>query len=133
MRFEVSVNKVSKVPFYKQNTSSFKSLFSNWDIVMEEVYKTAKKVNYIDWMSDFKTANIVTNTILENENYYLGIKVKGLQTIIQQIKGLKSNNKSHYRRKLEKFIMENSEGKYKNLHNNFLNKLNRKIQIVGTN
>lgn len=133
MRFEVSINKISKVAFYKKNTSTFKNLFSNWDIVMNEVYQTAEKVNYIDWMSEFKTTKIETNTQLENENYYLGIKTKGLQTIIEQIKNLKSNNKTYYRRKIEKFIKENSRGKYKNLQTNFLSKLNKKIGVVSKN
>ncbi len=133
LRFEVSVNKISKVSFYKKNTSSFKDVFSNWDIVMNEIYQTAKKVNYIDWMSNFKTNEIETNLLLENENYYYGIQTKGLHTIIQQIANFKSNNKTHYRRRLENFIKDNSAGEYKHLYNNFLSKLGRKIHIVGIN
>lgn len=133
MRFEISINEVSAVSFYKDNVSTFRDLFSNWDKVMDKIYKTASKVCYIDWMSDFKTTKIDNNALLEKEIYYKGIQNKGLHKIMQQIKNFDSTNRSHYRNKLEKFILENSKGDLKKLQQNYLYRLNRKIQIVCAN
>ena len=133
MRYEISVNKVSKVKFYKENTSTFKDLIKNWDIAKLEIYKTANKVKYVDCISDFNLKNIRNINDVYNNIQYIGIQRLGIEYVINLIANLKTTNNTYYRNRIFKFINENSNGDFKNLHKNFLLKLEKKLNIISSN
>ncbi len=133
MRYEISINKVSQVPFYNKRANTFRKLLNNWDEVMENIIAKTKKIIFVDWSSKFVPNTPKTNELLKKKMLYESIQNIGLYTYFKKIDKLDSTNKTYYRKDIIKLFEEHSEGKNKNLDVNFLFKLSKKIELISNN
>lgn len=132
-RFEISLNKISKIKFFNAKSKTFNQLLENWDIVVEKVLKTADKIKFVDSMSDFKIPLNVTRTTPKNKKRYRLIQSKGLANIFNEISNepITSDEKKNKKLSYKTFCEKHSMGTYKHLKLEFMEKLKVKLMTLS--
>ncbi|MFL9837104.1 hypothetical protein ABS768_06305 [Flavobacterium sp. ST-75] len=86
LRFEVNVNKVSGVAFYKKNASTVGQLIENWNLILSQVIKYLKAIKFVDMLSAEKLVKEMTCSELKEYLKYKYTREIGMYEAIKLMK-----------------------------------------------
>lgn len=96
LRFEVVVNKVSGVAFYKKNARTLDEIRNNWDELIIQIHRYINSIDFVDLISAEKEIDLTKFTKHENNKYlqFKAIQKKGFYEELKKIEMRVDKNKS---------------------------------------
>lgn len=96
LRFEIKVNKVSGVTFYKKNTSTLKELMFNWNEIILQLHLYVNKIDFVDFISPDRIIDFPNLSNLDKKKYlkFKEIQKNGFYEELRKIEDQPSANKS---------------------------------------
>ncbi len=95
MRYEISVNKLSSVPFFRERAQTLRMiLWGYWNEIGNHLLATFDKIKYVDFTSE-PGKEIACYQDVNKLIMYNGIVKEGLSYYIEKINSSKISNKSH--------------------------------------
>lgn len=92
LRFEIKINKISALTFYKKNANTAQKIISNWEKIKVELFNRFKVIHFVDLISEKKIIDTTKFKKRELKKY-------------EQFKGI---NKNNFQEEFEKFNASNT-------------------------
>jgi hypothetical protein len=95
-RFEIKVNKVSGVTFYKKNASTLKELMYNWNVMILQLHLYVNNIDFVDFISPDRIIDFPNLSNLDKKKYlkFKEIQKNGFYEELRKIEDQPSTNKS---------------------------------------
>lgn len=86
LRFEVRIEKVSGVTFYKENASTVGALIENWNLILSQLLKYLKSIKFVDMISAEKLVKEMTCSELREYLKYKNTRELGMYKAYKAMK-----------------------------------------------
>jgi len=130
LRFEVRIDKVSGVAFYKKNASTVGQLIDNWDLLVRQVLKYLKGIKFVDMLSAEKLVKEMTCSELKEYLKYKNTRELGMYEAFKVMKMTYSGTNETYKMKgMIKTFMKYVQDEV-NLHERLLYEFEKKAHSL---
>lgn len=130
LRFEIKIDKISGVAFYKQNASTVGQLIENWNLILSQVLKYLKGIKFVDMLSAEKLVKEMTCSELKQYLKYKNTRELGVYEAFKLMKKTYVGTNGNYKmNKMIKDFMKFVENEV-NLHERLLNEFEKKAESL---
>lgn len=130
LRFEVKVNSVSGVKFYKENANSVRKVIENWNLIVNRINESFMSIQFIDFMETEIEFEKITFSQLKKYFIIIGMKSIGLQSTFEKFKKVRNGtNITKNRDEIFSLLRSHSSPKTK-LREELLTEIEKKINSL---
>ncbi|WP_294962698.1 hypothetical protein [uncultured Flavobacterium sp.] len=105
LRFEVKVNRICGVTFYKEKANTTNKVITNWNEIVQQIQTYFKDIEFLDLDVNIDNPENITFSELKKYLIFIGIKFFGLEKVLELFNKINTGtNKTKYRNEIFSLI-----------------------------